>query len=69
MDQKTNFQKDGFITTTAEQLVDWTRSGSLWPMTFGLACCAVEMMHAELLDMIWTDLVLFLGLVLVNLMS
>ena len=46
MDQKTNFQKDGFITTTAEQLVDWTRSGSLWPMTFGLACCAVEMMHA-----------------------
>ena len=35
----------GFITSTVESLVGWARSGSLWPMTFGLACCAVEMMH------------------------
>lgn len=36
----------GFLVTTVEKIVDWARSGSLWPMSFGLACCAVEMMHA-----------------------
>ncbi|MGI9507286.1 MAG: NADH-quinone oxidoreductase subunit NuoB, partial [Geminicoccaceae bacterium] len=39
-------QDKGFIVTSAEKLVNWARSGSMWPMTFGLACCAVEMMHA-----------------------
>jgi NADH-quinone oxidoreductase subunit B len=37
--------KEGFITTTADAVFNWTRTGSLWPMSFGLACCAVEMMH------------------------
>lgn len=36
----------GFLTTSVEKLVAWARAGSLWPMSFGLACCAVEMMHA-----------------------
>ncbi|MGF1611864.1 MAG: NADH-quinone oxidoreductase subunit B, partial [Kiloniellales bacterium] len=36
----------GFIVAQMDRLAAWAQSGSLWPMTFGLACCAVEMMHA-----------------------
>jgi len=38
-------QDKGFLLTQADKLAGWAQSGSLWPMTFGLACCAIEMMH------------------------
>lgn len=36
----------GFVLTQTDKLFDWARQGSMWPMTFGLACCAVEMIHS-----------------------
>lgn len=36
----------GIVTTTVAKMVDWSRSQSVWPFQFGLACCAIEMMSA-----------------------
>jgi NADH-quinone oxidoreductase subunit B len=35
----------GFVVAQFDKLVSWARSGSLWGLTFGLACCGVEMIH------------------------
>jgi len=35
---------EGLIFTKLDQAVNWARKSSLWPMSFGLACCAIEMM-------------------------
>ncbi|HLN22855.1 MAG TPA: NADH-quinone oxidoreductase subunit B family protein [Patescibacteria group bacterium] len=36
----------GFVLANVDKLVNWARTGSMWPMTFGLACCAIEMIHS-----------------------
>ena len=41
-----HISKNGFLITKVNDLINWARSGSLWPMSFGLACCAVEMMQS-----------------------
>merc|ERR1711964_652603 len=35
---------DNILTTTVDKIVNWGRKNSLWPMPFGTACCAIEMM-------------------------
>ena len=40
---KTELAKHGIFTTTFEELYNWGRKNSVWPLTFGLACCAIEM--------------------------
>ena len=44
--QPESLQQKGFVVTSVDTVMNWARTGSLWPMTFGLACCAVEMMQA-----------------------
>ncbi|HTK96002.1 MAG TPA: NADH-quinone oxidoreductase subunit B family protein [Terriglobales bacterium] len=37
-------EEEGVVLTTLDKAVNWVRKNSIWPMTFGLACCAIEMM-------------------------
>jgi len=46
-DLNRELQDKGFLVTSTEDIINWARTGSLHWMTFGLACCAVEMMHAS----------------------
>src|SRR5580698_2722613 len=41
---KNELSRQGIFTTTLEELYNWARKNSLWPLGFGLACCAIEMM-------------------------
>jgi NADH-quinone oxidoreductase subunit B len=40
----------GVVTTSLESVVNWSRANAMWPMLFGLACCAIEMMSAQASD-------------------
>lgn len=43
-EESAQLQRAGVFVSTIEQMKAWARSNSLWPLTFGLACCAIEMM-------------------------
>ncbi|HEY8346368.1 MAG TPA: NADH-quinone oxidoreductase subunit B family protein [Symbiobacteriaceae bacterium] len=38
-------ESPGFITTTVDSFLRWAQANSMWPLTFGLACCAIEMIN------------------------
>ncbi len=42
--ESAELRRSGIVVSSLEQLKGWARSNSLWPLTFGLACCAIEMM-------------------------
>ena len=44
-DEEVAHFESSLLTTTVERALSWARSSSMWPATFGLACCAIEMMH------------------------
>jgi NADH-quinone oxidoreductase subunit B len=47
-EMRRQLDEKGFLVTTLDDLTTWARTGSLWWMTFGLACCAVEMIHVNM---------------------
>lgn len=44
MGLETQLKQEGFLTTRVDEVIKWGRKNSLWPMPFGVACCAIEMM-------------------------
>jgi NADH-quinone oxidoreductase subunit B len=42
-----NAHERTFLTTTVDYVFNWARKSSIWPLTFGLACCAIEMISAS----------------------
>ncbi|QUM84478.1 NADH-quinone oxidoreductase subunit B family protein [Moritella sp. 28] len=46
MGSLTERYKDNVLFTTSDSIINWSRKSSLWPETFGIACCAIEMIAA-----------------------
>ena len=59
-DLNKQISSNGFLITKFNDLLNWARSGSLWPMSFGLACCAVDMVQSAACryDFDWFGIVL-----------
>ncbi|MBI3003387.1 MAG: hypothetical protein HYY54_07210, partial [candidate division NC10 bacterium] len=41
--EERDLEERGLLLTTVDRMVNWARKSSIWPATFGLACCAIEM--------------------------
>src|SRR5687768_16134607 len=47
-DERSELRRHGILLTSVNELVNWGRSHSVWPLQFGLACCAIEMIAASM---------------------
>jgi NADH-quinone oxidoreductase subunit B len=45
---RSELAKQGIVTTSLQEIYNWGRKNSVWPLSFGLACCAIEMIAASM---------------------
>ena len=50
---KSELKKQGIFVTSTQELYNWGRRNSIWPLQFGLACCAIEMIATAAPAMTW----------------
>lgn len=47
-EERDELRRHGILLTSVQELYNWGRSHSVWPLNFGLACCAIEMIAASM---------------------